>query len=101
MRSQPERERRLSPETRMTTKQLAKTLKQQFKEIVSGPVEFRGEWTLEVSDASRIAEVCQFAKSKQGFDFSSISPPSTTTRRHLDGRRCITFTASGIPAICD
>ena len=69
MRSQPERERRLSPETRMTTKQLAKTLKQQFKEIVSGPVEFRGEWTLEVSDASRIAEVCQFAKSKQGFDF--------------------------------
>ncbi len=53
----------------MTTKQLAKTLKQQFKEIVSGPVEFRGEWTLEVSDASRIAEVCQFAKSKQGFDF--------------------------------
>ena len=69
MPSQPERERRLSPETRMTTKQLAKTLKQQFKEIVSGPVEFRGEWTLEVSDASRIAEVCQFAKSKQGFDF--------------------------------
>ena len=53
----------------MTTKQMAKTLKQQFKEIVSGPVEFRGEWTLEVSDASRIAEVCQFAKSKQGFDF--------------------------------
>ena len=53
----------------MTTKQLAKTLKQQFKEIVSGPVEFRGEWTLEVSDASRIAEVCQYAKSKQGFDF--------------------------------
>ncbi len=69
MPSQPERERRLSPETRMTTKQLAKTLKQQFKGIVSGPVEFRGEWTLEVSDALRIAEVCQFAKSKQGFDF--------------------------------
>ena len=69
MPSQPERERRLSPETRMTTKQLAKTLKHQFKEIVFGPVEFRGEWTLEVSDASRIAEVCQFAKSKQGFDF--------------------------------
>ena len=53
----------------MTAKQLAKTLKQQFKGIVSGPVEFRGELTLEVSAASRIAEVCQFAKAEQGFDF--------------------------------
>ena len=69
MPSQPERERRLSPETRMTTKQLAKTLKQQFKGIVSGPVEFRGELTLELLDAFRIAEVCQFAKAKLGFDF--------------------------------
>ena len=69
MRSQPERERRLSPETRMTTKQLAKTLKQQFKGIVSGPVEFRGELTLELLDAFRIAEVCQFAKAELGFDF--------------------------------
>ena len=101
MRSQPERERRLSPETRMTTKQLAKTLKQQFKEIVSGPVEFRGEWTLEVSDASRIAEVCQFAKSKQGFDFlvdlttidNHEETPRWTAVYHLYG--------FGIPAICD
>ena len=69
MPSQPERGRRLSPETRMTTKQLAKTLKQQFKGIVSGPVEFRGELTLELLDASRIAEVCQFAKAELGFDF--------------------------------
>ena len=53
----------------MTTKQLAKTLKQQFKGIVSGPVEFRGELTLELLDASRIAEVCQFAKAELGFDF--------------------------------
>ena len=53
----------------MTTKQLAKTLKQQFKGIVFGPVEFRGELTLELLDASRIAEVCQFAKAELGFDF--------------------------------
>ena len=69
MPSQPERERRLSPETRMTTKQLAKTLKQQFKGIVFGPVDFRGELTLELLDASRIAEVFQFAKAELGFDF--------------------------------
>jgi NADH-quinone oxidoreductase subunit C len=53
----------------MTAKQLASKLNQQFKEIVSGSVGFRGEWTLEVSDASRIAEICQFAKSELGFDF--------------------------------
>jgi len=53
----------------MTTKQLAKTLKQQFKGIVSGPVEFRDELTLELLDASRIAEVCQFAKAELGFNF--------------------------------
>jgi NADH-quinone oxidoreductase subunit C len=69
MPSQPERERWLLPEIRMTAKQLASKLNQQFKEIVSGSVEFRGEWTLEVSDASRIAEICQFAKSELGFDF--------------------------------
>jgi len=69
MPSQPERERRLSHETRMTPKQLAKTLKQQFEGIVSGPVEFRGELTLELLDASRIAEVCQFAKTELDFDF--------------------------------
>jgi NADH-quinone oxidoreductase subunit C len=69
MPSQPERERWLLPEIRMTAKQLASKLNQQFKEIVSGSVEFRGEWTLGVSDASRIAEICQFAKSELGFDF--------------------------------
>jgi NADH-quinone oxidoreductase subunit C len=53
----------------MTANELAKTLKQQFKGIVSGPVEFRGELTLELLDASRIAEVCQFAKAELGFDF--------------------------------
>ena len=53
----------------MTAKQLASKLNQQFKEIVSGSVGFRGEWTLEGSASSRIAEICQFAKSELGFDF--------------------------------
>jgi NADH-quinone oxidoreductase subunit C len=53
----------------MSAKQLAKKLKQQFEEVVSEPAEFRGELTLEVSDASQIAEVCRFAKEAMGFDF--------------------------------
>ena len=53
----------------MSAKQLAKKLKQQFEKVVSKPAEFRGELTLEVSDASQIAEVCQFAREALGFDY--------------------------------
>ena len=53
----------------MSAKQLARKLKQQFKEIVSLLAEFRGEWTLEVADAAQIVEVCQFARKSLGFDF--------------------------------
>ncbi len=69
MPSQPAQGRRLSPETRMTAKLLARELKRQFREIVSGPEGFRGELTVEVSDALRIAEVSRFAKSELGFDY--------------------------------
>ena len=69
MPSQPAPGRRLSPETRMSAKQLAKKLKQQFEEVVSKPAEFRGELTLEVADASQIAGVCQFAREALGFDY--------------------------------
>ncbi len=69
MPSQPAPGRRQSPEIRMSAKQLAKKLEQQFKEIVSAPVEFRGELTLEVSEASQITEVCLFARESLGFDF--------------------------------
>ncbi|MDP6752380.1 MAG: NADH-quinone oxidoreductase subunit C [Verrucomicrobiota bacterium] len=53
----------------MTAKQSAKKINQQFKEMVSLATEFRGEWTLEVSDAAQIAEVCQFARESLDFDF--------------------------------
>ena len=69
MPSQPAPGRRQSPETRMSAKQLAKKLKQQFEEVVSKPAEFRGELTLEVPDASQIAGVCQFAREALGFDY--------------------------------
>lgn len=69
MPSQPAPGRRPSPETRMSAKQLAKKLKQQFEEVVSKPAEFRGELTLEVSDPSQIAGVCQFAREALGFDY--------------------------------
>jgi NADH-quinone oxidoreductase subunit C len=40
-----------------------------FGDALSGPVEFRGEWTLILAEPDRIVEVCQFAKSQLGFDY--------------------------------
>lgn len=60
----------------MTATDLANRLKAQFGDLLSEPVEFRGEATLVVADAERIAEVCAFAKKSLGFnmllDISSI-----------------------------
>jgi NADH-quinone oxidoreductase subunit C len=54
----------------------ANQLKAKFGDVLSEPAEFRGEVTLVVSDAERIAEVCEFAKKSLGFnmllDISSI-----------------------------
>jgi NADH-quinone oxidoreductase subunit C len=47
-----------------TVTELATKLKEQFGELVSAPVEFRGEVSVKVNDAERIHEVCRFAKDK-------------------------------------
>ncbi|HUR47109.1 MAG TPA: NADH-quinone oxidoreductase subunit C [Candidatus Saccharimonadales bacterium] len=53
----------------MSASELAQKLAMQFGELISAPAEFRGEVTLLVKDAERIAEVCAFAKSDLGFDY--------------------------------
>ncbi len=53
----------------MTALELARQLKARFNGLVSDPVEFRGEATVTVSDAERIAEVCAAAKNDLGFDY--------------------------------
>lgn len=53
----------------MTVHELVKRLQVHFTDLVSAPKEFRGELTVKVLDAERIAEVCQFAKIELGFDF--------------------------------
>ncbi|HWN96861.1 MAG TPA: NADH-quinone oxidoreductase subunit C [Methylomirabilota bacterium] len=60
----------------MAALDFANQLKAKFGDLLSEPVEFRGEITLKVSDAERITEVCEFAKKSLGFnmllDISSI-----------------------------
>jgi NADH-quinone oxidoreductase subunit C len=53
----------------MTALDLAKKLREKFSEVLSEPAEFRGEVTLKLTEAGRIAEVCDFAKADLGFDF--------------------------------
>jgi NADH-quinone oxidoreductase subunit C len=82
----------------MSALDLAKQLKAKFGDLISVPAEFRGELTLNVADAERIAEVCDFAKKELGFDFlvdvSSVDnygeDPRWTVVYHLYGiaHRC-------------
>ena len=53
----------------MTALDLAKQLKARFGDLISEPSEFRGEITLNLADAERVVEVCEFAKKELGFDF--------------------------------
>ena len=53
----------------MTASELARQLKAKFGEGVSEPAEFRGELTMRVFDADRVADVCGYAKGELGFDF--------------------------------
>ena len=47
----------------------ANQLKAQFGDLISEPTEFRGEITVKLSDAEKIAEVCEFAKTNLGFEY--------------------------------
>jgi NADH-quinone oxidoreductase subunit C len=77
----------------MAARELAQQLKTRFGDLVSEPAEFRGEFTVQLSDADCIAEICDFAKKQLGFDFlvdvSSIdnhgSDPRFTVVYHLYG----------------
>lgn len=53
----------------MSALEAAQKLKEQFGDLISDPAEFRGEVTLKVVDAEKIAEVCAFAKRDLGFDY--------------------------------
>ena len=53
----------------MTAQEFGQKLKAQFGDLLSEPAEFRGEITLRLTDAERIAPVCAWAKKELGFDY--------------------------------
>ena len=77
----------------MSALEFAQKIKAKFGDLISEPTEFRGETTLEISNAERIVEVCEFAKKELGFnylvDVSSVDnygeDPRWTVVYHLRG----------------
>jgi len=49
--------------------EFAQKLKAKFGDLIAEPMEFRGELTVAVADAGRIADVGAFCKSDLGFDY--------------------------------
>jgi len=52
----------------MASFELAQQLQARFANVLTGPVEFRGEATIKLADAARISEVCAFAKDSLSYD---------------------------------
>jgi NADH-quinone oxidoreductase subunit C len=73
--------------------EFAQKIKAKFGDLISEPVEFRGEITIKLGDAERIVEVCKFARKELGFDYlvdvSSVDnygeDPRWTVVYHLRG----------------
>lgn len=53
----------------MAESPLASQLQAHFSDVIAPTEQFRGETTLIIKDASRIAEVCRYAKENLGFDY--------------------------------
>ena len=77
----------------MSALEFAQKIKARFGDLISEPREFRGEITIKLGDAERIAEVCEFAKKELHFNFlvdiSSVDnygeDPRWTVVYHLRG----------------
>jgi NADH-quinone oxidoreductase subunit C len=52
-----------------TAADLAQQIKDKFGKLISESVDFRGEFTLNLTDADKVVEVCEFAKHKLNFNY--------------------------------
>ena len=52
-----------------TASKLAAQLRARFPDLLSEPSEFRGEWTLQLSDPKRLPDICAVARKEMGFNY--------------------------------
>lgn len=77
-----------------TSLELAGQLLEKFGDLISEPLEFRGEVTLTIANPERIAEVCQHAKTVLGFDL--LLDLSSVDNYGDDPRWTVVYELSGI-----
>ena len=77
-----------------TAAEFAQQLKDEFGELISKPMEFRGEITVNVADASCITEICEFAKTELDFDY--LIDISTLDHYGEDPRFSVVYELSSI-----
>ena len=81
-----------------TSLELAGQLREKFGDLISEPLEFRGEVTVTIADPERIAEVCGHAKSALGFDL--LLDLSSVDNYGDDPRWTVVYELSGIGHGC-
>ena len=74
--------------------ELAGQLREKFGDLISEPLEFRGEVTVTVANPERIAEVCLHAKTVLGFDF--LIDLSSVDNYGDDPRWTVVYELSGL-----
>ncbi|MSU31788.1 MAG: NADH-quinone oxidoreductase subunit C [Pedosphaera sp.] len=77
-----------------TPLEIAIQLRDQFSDLFGTPTEFRGEATLTLSDSSRIAEVCLYAKS--ALDFNLLIDLSSVDNYGEDPRWTVVYELYGL-----
>lgn len=78
----------------MTALELANQMKMKFGDLLSEPVEFRGELTISLSHADRVCEVCSFAKQELGFDY--LIDISSVDNYGMDPRWTVVYELYGL-----
>jgi NADH-quinone oxidoreductase subunit C len=81
-----------------TPLELASRLRAKFGDLLTVPTEFRGEVSLIVLDADRIAEVCAEAKQELGFDL--LLDLSTVDNYGYDPRWLVVYELYSVNAGC-
>jgi NADH-quinone oxidoreductase subunit C len=83
----------------MTSVEAAKKLKAKFGDLISEPLEFRGEASVILTDAEKITEVCLFAKSD--LDFNYLVDISSLDNYGDDPRWTVIYHLRGLPTVAN
>jgi NADH-quinone oxidoreductase subunit C len=83
----------------MNALDLAKQLKAKFGDLLSEPVEFHNEVTVQLVDAERIGDVCAFARTELGFDY--LVDISSLDNYGEDPRWTIVYHLRGLTHHCE